>query len=77
MDEIINKVATSKLEVFDLEDHYEGYRSQVDISQWLLEAFIKGKEFREHLKNTTGLSTKVNLWLSIAAPMLLSRRGLP
>jgi hypothetical protein len=22
MDEIINKVATSKLEVFDLEDHY-------------------------------------------------------
>jgi hypothetical protein len=50
MDEIINKVATSKLEV-DLEDHYpKGIRSQVDISQWLLEAFIKEKEFREHLK---------------------------
>jgi hypothetical protein len=33
MDEIINKVATSKLEVFDLEDHYpKGIRSQVDIS---------------------------------------------
>jgi hypothetical protein len=48
MDEIINKVATSKLEVFDLEDHYpKGTRSQVDISQWLLEGFfIKGKEFR-------------------------------
>jgi hypothetical protein len=44
MDEIINKVATSKLEVFDLEDHYpKGIRSQVDISQWLLEGFIKEK----------------------------------
>jgi hypothetical protein len=53
MDEIINKVATSKLEVFDLEDHYpKGTRSQVDISQWLLEGFLlKEKEFREHLKN--------------------------
>ncbi|MFT4984342.1 MAG: hypothetical protein ACI9Q9_001406 [Flavobacterium sp.] len=53
MDEIINKVATSKLEVFDLEDHYpKGVRSQVDISQWLLEGFLlKEKEFREHLKN--------------------------
>jgi hypothetical protein len=41
MDEIINKVATSKLEVFDLEDHYpKGIRSQVDISQWLLEGFF-------------------------------------
>jgi hypothetical protein len=39
MDEIINKVATSKLEVFDLEDHYPKNRSQVDISQWLLEGF--------------------------------------
>jgi hypothetical protein len=39
MDEIINKVATST-EVFDLEDHYpKGIRSQVDISQWLLEGF--------------------------------------
>jgi hypothetical protein len=62
MDEIINKVATSKLEVFDLEDHSKG--TDLDISQYW-KAFIKGKEFREHLKTTTGLSTKVNLWLQL------------
>jgi hypothetical protein len=55
MDEIINKVATSKLEVFDLEDHSKG--TDLDISQYW-KAFIKGKEFREHLKTTTGLSTR-------------------
>jgi hypothetical protein len=74
MDEIINKVATSKLEVFDLEDHYpKGIRSQVDISQWLLEGFLlKEKSLGNTLKITIDLSTRVNLWLSIAAPMLLS-----
>ncbi len=53
MEEIINKVANSALEVFDLEDYYpKGIRSQVDISQWLLEGFLlKEKDFREHLKN--------------------------
>ncbi|GIZ07882.1 DUF2480 family protein [Flavobacterium sp. UMI-01] len=53
MDEIINKVAESKLEVFDLEDYYpKGIRTQIDISQWLLEGFLlKEKEFRENLKN--------------------------
>jgi hypothetical protein len=53
MEEIINKVANSALEVFDLEDYYpKGIRSQVDISQWLLEGFLlKEKNFREHLKN--------------------------
>lgn len=52
MDEIINKVANSSLEVFDLEEYYPmGIRVQIDISQWLLEGFIlKEKEFREHLK---------------------------
>ena len=52
MDEIINKVANSSLEVFDLEDYYTmGIRVQIDISQWLFEGFIlKEKEFREHLK---------------------------
>ena len=51
--EIINKVANSALEIFDLEDYYpKGIRSQVDISQWLLEGFLlKEKDFREHLKN--------------------------
>jgi hypothetical protein len=53
MEEIINKVANSVLEVFDLEDFYpEGIRTQVDISQWLEEGFLlKEKQFRESLKN--------------------------
>jgi hypothetical protein len=53
MDEIINKVANSSLEVFDLEDYYPiGIRTQIDISQWLLEGFLlKEKDFREALKN--------------------------
>ena len=53
MEEIINKVASSALEVFDLEDYYpKGVRTQIDISQWLLEGFLlKEKDFREHLKN--------------------------
>ena len=52
MDEIINKVANSSLEVFDLEEYYpSGIRTQIDISQWLSEGLIlKEKDFREHLK---------------------------
>lgn len=52
-DEIINKVANSVLEVFDLEDYYQpGIRTQIDISQWLYEGFLlKEKDFREALKN--------------------------
>lgn len=51
MEEIINKVANSTLEVFDLEDYYPaGIRAQIDISQWLYEGFLlKEKDFREHL----------------------------
>ena len=53
MKEIINKVTNSVLEVFDLEDYYpKGIRTQIDISQWLLEGFLlKEKDFREQLKN--------------------------
>ena len=53
MDEIVNKVANSALEVFDLEDYYpSGIRTQLDISQWLLDGFLlKEKDFREALKN--------------------------
>ena len=53
MNEIVNKVANSALEVFDLEDYYpKGIRTQLDISQWLLEGFLlKEKDFREALKN--------------------------
>src|SRR6478672_456020 len=51
--EIVNKVANSVLEVFDLEDYYpKGIRTQIDISQWLYEGFLlKEKDFREALKN--------------------------
>jgi hypothetical protein len=53
MEEIVNKVANSVLEVFDLEDYYpSGIRMQLDISQWLLDGFLlKEKDFREVLKN--------------------------
>ena len=53
MDEIINKVANSSLQVFDLEDYYiPGIRTQIDLAPWLYEGFIlKEKEFRETLKN--------------------------
>jgi hypothetical protein len=53
MEEIINKVAASALEVFDLEDYYPaGIRTQIDISQWLIEGFLlREKDFREHLTN--------------------------
>ena len=52
MEDIINKVANSALEVFDLEDYYpNGIRSQIDISLWLLEGFLlKEKDFRAHLQ---------------------------
>lgn len=52
-EEIINKVAASALEVFDLEDYFpEGKRVALDISQFLIEGFLlKEKEFREQLKN--------------------------
>jgi hypothetical protein len=52
MNEIINKVANSKLEVFDLEDYFpkENILS-LDIAQFLLEGFIlKEKDFRAALK---------------------------
>lgn len=52
MEEIINKVANSSLEIFDLEDYYPmGIRSQIDISKWLFDGFLlKEKDFREVLK---------------------------
>lgn len=52
-EEIINRVAKSPLQIFDLEDYFpEGKRIGIDISIWLWEGFIlKEKEFREELKN--------------------------
>jgi Protein of unknown function (DUF2480) len=51
--EIINKVAQSSLEVFDLEDYYqEGTRTQIDLSQWLVDGFLlKENDFRVSIKN--------------------------
>ena len=50
--EIINKVANSKLEVFDLEDYFPKEEIiSIDISQWLLEGFLlKEADFRLSLK---------------------------
>lgn len=52
-EEIINRVAQSALEVFDLEDYYpEGVRTQIDISQWLHEGLLlKEKDFRATLSS--------------------------
>lgn len=50
--EIINRVASSKLVVFNLEDLYpEGKRVLLDIKDWLYEGLIlREKAFREALK---------------------------
>ena len=52
-DEIINRVANSKLMVIDLEDFYpEGQRVLFDIKDWLYEGFVlREKDFRENVKN--------------------------
>ena len=51
-DEIVNRVANSKLVTFNLEDYYpKGERIAFDISQWLYEGIIlREKDFREQLK---------------------------
>lgn len=51
-DEIINRVANSKLKVLDLEDYYpSGPRILFDIKDWLLEGLVlREKDFREQVK---------------------------
>ncbi len=51
--EIVNKVANSKLMVFDLEDYFPKEEIvTIDVSKWLLEGFIlKEKDFRNALNN--------------------------
>ncbi len=53
MEQIINKVDNSNLEVFDLEDYYQdGKRTQIDISIWLEDGYLlREKDFRQALKN--------------------------
>ncbi|GGI56141.1 DUF2480 family protein [Winogradskyella haliclonae] len=50
-DEIINRVANSKLQVVDLEDFYpEGKRIAFDIKDWLFEGLVlREKDFRKHV----------------------------
>jgi len=52
-DEIINRVANSKLVTIDLEDYYpEGKRILFDIKDWLYEGLVlREKDFREKAKN--------------------------
>jgi hypothetical protein len=51
-EEIINRVANSKLKVIDLEDYYpEGKRVLFDIKDWLYEGLVlREKEFRQNVK---------------------------
>lgn len=53
MEEIINKVANSKLKTLNLEDFYQdGQRVVFDISSWLFQGIVlKEKDFRESAKN--------------------------
>lgn len=62
MDEIINRVANSKLITVNLEDYYvEGKREQIDISQWLYEGFVlREKEFRAALNEHDWSNYKEN-----------------
>ena len=52
-EEIINRVANSKLNVIDLEDYYpKGKRVLFDIKDWLFEGLVlREKDFRELVKN--------------------------
>ena len=51
-DEIVNRVANSKLVTLDLEDFYpKGKRILFDIKDWLFEGFVlREKDFREQAK---------------------------
>ncbi len=53
MEEIVNRVANSKLVTINLEDYYlEGNRVVFDIKDWLFqELVLKEKDFREKAKN--------------------------
>lgn len=52
-EEIVNRVANSKLVTIDLEDFYpSGQRVKFDISDWLFEGLLlREKDFRDQVKN--------------------------
>ncbi|MFC7356333.1 DUF2480 family protein [Jejudonia soesokkakensis] len=71
-EEILNRVANSKLVTFDLEELYpEGKRISFDISPWLLEGIVlKEQDFRKTAKNHDWSSyqdTYVSLYCSTDA----------
>jgi hypothetical protein len=65
-EEIINRLANSKLKTFDLEDFYApGSRTVLDISKWLLEGIVLVESrFRESLK-TTDFSSYKNHYVAL------------
>ena len=74
MDEIVNKVANSVLQVFDLEDYYpKGIRAQIDISHWLIEGFLlKEKDFREFIKtNNWNFYQDKNVYIHCSADAIV------
>ncbi|MFB0904935.1 MAG: DUF2480 family protein [Nonlabens sp.] len=65
-EEIVNRLANSKLITFNLEDFYTpGSRTVLDISQWLLEGIVLVESrFRESLK-TTDFSAYQNHYVAL------------
>jgi hypothetical protein len=62
MEEIINKVANSVLEVFDLEDYYpQDTSTNRYFMQWLRVFYYARKTFERRLKITIGRNTKINM----------------
>lgn len=77
-DEIVNKVATSSLVVFDLAQYYQpGDRVLLDLKDQLYQGIIlKEKDFRSSYVVTTGSSIRTNFWPLHVRPMPSSRYGL-
>lgn len=86
--EIINRVAESALEVFDLEDYYpQGTRTFVDIAQWLDDGFLlREKNFRQALKthdwraysgHLVAVGCSTDAILPAWAPMLVASHLVP
>lgn len=78
VEEIINRVASSKLKTFDLEEIYpDGDRVLFDIKDWLFqELILKEKILERSLKTTIGLNIKILLLRSPVLLMPLFRLGL-
>jgi len=79
MEEIVNKVANSSLEVFDLEDYYpKGIERKLIFHNGLSKGFYSKKKTLENtLKITIGRNTQTNMLPLIVALMLLFQLGLP